>query len=124
MITTMKPKVILKKFKLKSNTPESLARDHYIDEMISKTAQLSRVQVMLKGLFALSTCFLILIPLLVAAGCNADRSNAFSSENGEADYKNGKDVNFMEENIILDESKPLLDQNIPKHLETATLATG
>ncbi len=104
----IKPKAIWSRYKLKSKNPESPVVNNNINKII-----------------ILLACSLIMITLIFTAGCNYSLLDAVDSEEKDKQYINGKDDSFMEEEkSILNQSIPLLDQNIPKNLETATLAMG
>ncbi len=81
-----------------------------------------------KGFLIYVTLLILLLPgyftLTGCAGVESDVSNN-NIEDPDLKYENGKDNQVMEQkNKYIDSTGPLLDQQVPANLETATLALG
>ena len=81
-----------------------------------------------KGFLIYTTLLVLLLPgYFTLPGCTEVESD-FSNNNLEdpdLKYENGKDNQIMEQkHKYIDSNSPLLDQQVPANLETATLALG
>ncbi len=73
---------------------------------------------------ALAYCLLLITPV-ITAGCNFVPGDAYDPGKNEIILENRKDLEAMEQkDTYLKQSIPPLDKNLPKTLETATLAMG
>jgi len=83
------------------------------------------VKYLLKKSFIALAYFPLLITPVITAGCNFVPGDAYDPGKNEIILENGKDLEAMEQkDTYLRQSIPPLDKNLPKNLDTATLAMG
>ncbi len=70
-----------------------------------------------KHLF-IATCFVLIAAIFLISSCNDGQLDNVDSGNGK------EALTMEEEKVKVNDSLPTLDQEIPKNLETATLARG